>query len=66
MEENKRKEAIRNARKKIEEALKKVPTRERFTKEELSKKIDMPQPTERIHWERVEESERVQTCYPEE
>jgi len=39
-------------RKKIKEASKKAPIRKRFTKKELSKKIDMPQPTERIHWER--------------
>jgi len=63
MSVNERKKRIEAVRKKMTEALKKAPIREGFTAKELSKEINMPQPTARLHLELLEESGRVESTY---
>lgn len=50
-------------REKILETLKEAPIREGFTAKELSKEVDMPQPTARWHLELLEASGKVESSY---
>jgi len=45
------------------DALKNAPVRIGFTARELSKAIDMPEPTARVHLELLEETNKVQSYY---
>ena len=60
---NKREERKKKAQEKLLTALQNAPVRIGFTARELSKAIDMPEPTARVHLELLEETNKVQSYY---
>lgn len=60
---NPRKERKKEVQQVMMDILAKAPTRVGYTVQELSAKIDMPEPTARVHLELLEESNRIESYY---